>query len=395
MIESIKMTDSYREPKPNKTYVSSSLRDFRDDNRRVRIVSKVIESKDSYAFSQIKDETIIRHKENAKTYIKATFFEESRDLTVLNIQGYSVATDKPHNASFSFVGEEIGKLYEFIKNIKRIPLDSNAPINITDEELRSTILSNQQAINLLKDNEELFLEVIRSSLTKKDIVAIAYRKKQLDIFGSLLNNPEFFESCKQKMNCGDEKVWQRFFEKNPWIFGYSLNYIYLSSFNDTKLEQVVAGYDIATHGKRVDALMKSKGFISNLCFIEIKTHRTALLHNDPYRAGCWRPSNELAGAVAQVQGTVASAIEQIGNKITITDPKGFPTGENVFNYLPKSYLIIGNLSELVNEHGINQEQYRSLELYRKNTNNPEIITFDELYERAKFIVHNAEVQDKS
>lgn len=389
------MTDNYLDPKPDKTYVSPSLKAFGDDNRKVRIVSKVIESKDSFAFSKIKGETIIRHKENAKTYVKATFFEESRDITVLNIQGYTVATDKPHNASFSFVGDEIRKLYEFIQNIEFIPLDSNAPLNINDDELRRTRLSNQEVINLLKDNEELLLEVVHSSLTKKDIVAIAYRKKQLTIFESLLNNPKYFESCKQRMNCGDENVWQRFFEKNPWIFGYSLNYIYLSSLNDKKLEQVVAGYDITTHGKRVDALMKSKGFISNLCFIEIKTHRTPLLHNSPYRAGCWRPSNELAGAVAQVQGTVASAIETIGNKITITDLKGFPTGENIFNYLPKSYLIIGKLSELVNKNGINEEQYRSLELYRKNTHNPEIITFDELYERAKFIVHNAEEQDKS
>ncbi len=389
------MTDNYLDPKPDKTYVSPSLKAFGDDNRRIRIVSKVIESKDSYAFSKIKEETIIRHKENAKTYIKATFFEKSRDITVLNIQGYSVATDKPHNASFSFVGDEIGKLYEFIQNIEFIPLDSNAPLNINDDKLRHTQLSDQQLVNLLKDNEEILLEVVRSSLTKKDIVAIAYRKKQLNIFESLLNDSVYFESCKQKMNCTDEGVWQRFFEKNPWIFGYSLNYIYLSSLNDKKLEQVVAGYDIATHGKRVDALMKSKGFISNLCFIEIKTHRTSLLHNTPYRVGCWRPSNELAGAVAQVQGTVASAIETIGNKITITDLKGFPTGENIFNYLPKSYLIIGKLSELVNKNGINEEQYRSLELYRKNTHNPEIITFDELYERAKFIVHNAEEQDKS
>jgi hypothetical protein len=38
---------------------------------------------------------------------------------------------------------------------------------------------------------------------------------------------------------------------------------------------------------------------------------------------------------------------------------------------------------------VNEEQYRSFELYRRNTAWPEIITFDELYERASYIVNHA------
>ena len=133
--------------------------------------------------------------------------------------------------------------------------------------------------------------------------------------------------------------------------------------------------------------MKTRGIISNLCFIEIKTHETKLLESKPYRSGCWAPSKELAGAVAQVQGTVASAVESLSSEINITDENGNPTGEEVFNYQPKSFLVIGSLSEFTGEHGVNREKLRSFELYRRNTSNPEIITFDELYERAKFIVH--------
>ena len=75
-----------------------------------------------------------------------------------------------------------------------------------------------------------------------------------------------------------------FFEKNPWIFGYGLGYIFLLGLDDKKLEQVVQGHSVASHGKRVDALMKTKGVISNLCFIEIKTHVTELLNTKPYRS---------------------------------------------------------------------------------------------------------------
>ena len=58
--------------------------------------------------------------------------------------------------------------------------------------------------------------------------------------------------------------------------------------------------------------------------------------------------------------------------------------------MPKSFLVVGSLKEFVGEHGVNAERYRSFELFRRNTLSPEIITFDELYERARFIVHQHE-----
>ena len=135
--------------------------------------------------------------------------------------------------------------------------------------------------------------------------------------------------------------------------------------------------------------MKTKGIISNLCFIEIKTHATELLESKPYRSGCFAPSKELAGAIVQVQGTVASAIENLSSRINLSDSDGNPTGEEILNYQPKFYSVIGSMGEFVSEHDVKKDKLRSFELLRKNTSNPEIITFDELYERAKFIVqHN-------
>ena len=183
-------------------------------------------------------------------------------------------------------------------------------------------------------------------------------------------------------------MWQKFFEKNKWIFGYGLSYIFLSNLDAKKLEQIVQGHNVSDFGKRVDALMKTKGLISSLCFIEIKTHETPLLQNKSYRSGCWAPSKELTEAVAQIQGTVASAVKSLTHKISISDESGNPTGEEVYNYLPRSFLVIGSLSDFTNEHGTNEDQYRSFELYRKNIMTPEILTFDELFERTKYIVRN-------
>jgi antiviral defense system Shedu protein SduA len=222
------------------------------------------------------------------------------------------------------------------------------------------------------------------------LVAVGYRKKQLEVYRNLLSDSDYFTTIKAKKECSNEGLWQRYFEKNPWVFGYGLGYIFLSGLDEKKLEQIVQGHSVASYGKRVDAIMKTKGIISNLCFVEIKTHSTTLLDSKPYRSGCWAPSKELAGAVAQIQGTVASAVDSLSNKINVEDKHGNPTGEEIFNYQPKSYLVIGSLNEFSTEHGINKDKFRSFELFRKNTVNPEIITFDELYERAKFIVHHNE-----
>jgi hypothetical protein len=382
--------DNYENPKEGKTYISPSLPSFGDGTEKVRIASKVIESPDSYAFGTIKDEVVLRHKEGAKSYIKAKFVEEPRGLFLLNIQGYTIATDKPHNASFSFIGSEIEKLLEFIQNILSVTFKNDRAVNITDEELRNIVLSNNQARRLLKENEEVFSEVIKSEITKEDIIAIGYRKKQLDVYSELLTNPEYFEDIKKRKQTTKEGLWQRFFEKNKWIFGYGLSYLFLSSLDEKKLEQIVRGHDVASFGKRVDALMKTKGLISSLCFVEIKTHESPLLQRNPYRSGCWAPSQEVTEAVAQIQGTVASAVKSLTQKISLSDAHGNPTGEEAYNYLPKSYLVIGSLGEFTNEHGVNEDQYRSFELYRKNIITPEILTFDELYERTKYIVqHNA------
>lgn len=378
--------DNYQDPESGKTYISPRLDDFSNPERKVRIATKLIEHTNTYAFAMIKEELVLRHKTDAKSCITAKFFEDDRRVFVLSIQGYTVATGKPHNASFAFIGDEIGKLVEFLNHIQAMPLQTSGPLRIADEDLRRVVLSNVQARALFQDNQELFAAVLRSEITKDDVVAVGYRKRQLQAFQRLLEEPDYFEEVKARKQCSSEAVWQKYFEKNPWIFGYGLSYIPLSGLDEKKLEQVVHGHTVSEHGKRVDALLRTRGVISSLCFVEIKTHKTALLQSQPYRQGCWAPSPELSGGVSQVQGTVALATETIRTKLSLTDETGDPTGEEAFNYSPKSFLVAGSLQEFIGDHGVNQERYRSFELFRRNTINPEIITFDELFERARFIV---------
>lgn len=382
--------DDYQTPKPGKTYISPSLKSFGNKDRRVRIASKVLPSENGYEYAKERDEVVLRKKPDAATHIKAKFLEDTRQVFVLTVQKFMSESGIPYGTGFSFVGDEIGKFCEFFSNIQSVDFKRKGSINITDDELRRIALTTQQAKHLVSDNEELFSEVLRYSLTKRDVVAIGYRKEQLETFRKLLTDADYFEELKSAKKCSDEALWQNFFEKNQWIFGYGLDYIYSSSLDEKRLEQVVRGHHVGQSGKRVDALLKSKAIASSLCFVEIKTHGTPLLQRKPYRVACWAPSDELAGAVAQIQGTVSYASETIVGKIRVSDSDGFPTSEEIFNFKPKSFVVLGDLRQFANEHGINEEQLRSFELYRGNTVQPEIVTFDELYERARHIVAASE-----
>lgn len=156
------------------------------------------------------------------------------------------------------------------------------------------------------------------------------------------------------------------------------------------MEQAVVGHDPTGKGKRADALMKTRGAIEALCFVEIKSHDTPLLGKAAYRPAAWAPSDDVSGGVTQVQVTVENAIRRLREKIEPVDDQGDPTGEELFSYQPKSFLVVGCLNDLRSEHGINVEKYRSFELYRRNVARPEIITFDELFHRAKFIVEHVD-----
>lgn len=380
-------SEIHRNKLTSKTYVSPQVA---TKEGALRIASKVIDSEGLH-FAKVKDEIVLRRTETGRIEIVAKFLEDSRNLTVLTIQSFNGNTGNPHRTSFSFIGSEIPKLLTFFQNIAAVEFKSGEKVNITDSELRKLVLSKEQVTSLIHDNPDVFAEAVQAELTKEDIVALGYRKKQLATFHKLLEDPEYFEQVRvSKRASGDEALWQLFFEKNQWVFGYGLSYFFVTGFQDQKLEQVVQGHDLLSHGKRVDGLMKTRGIINSLCFVEIKKHSTSLLDTSAYRPGCWAPSKELSGAVSQVQGTVAAAMQRLYGLIRPDNKGGDPTGEEVFNFKPRAFIVVGSLSEFTGEHGVNTDKLRSFELYRNSISGIDIVTFDELYERSKFIVEAAQ-----
>jgi len=364
--------------------------EIREIIRPLRIISKKMDYQEGHQFIKDGKEVSLRITPGGKQEIIAKFYEDTRGITVLTIQKYTTETGVPHKSYFSFIGHEIDILYNFIRNIALIPIKSAEKDKIDDRLLQEIVLSREQALDLLLRHPDLIQEIVENQITSTEIINLGYRKKQLDVFERLLADDTYFEKMKYRLgkNKRDEDVWQDFFEKNTWIFGYGLDYIFNTPLDERKLEQVTSGSSIWNAGKRVDALLKSQGIINSLCFAEIKTHKKPLLkqHQTPYRSESWAVSDDVVGGISQIQKTIQKSIENIRAKIQIKNVGGELTGEEVYLYHPKSFLIIGSLKEFEGDHGINEDKYSSFELFRKNIINPEIITFDELFERAKHII---------
>lgn len=393
----------HKNKNPDKTYISRAIEasSFKSDSegeiikeiKNIRIVSKVLDSDEQYTNAKVKDEIVLRKTSGGRQELIAKLVEDSRGIFVITFQKYTSPSGMPHNASFSFVGEEIEKLIRFLLSLEFVPLDRGTSSSISDQELKKIISSKEKTKQFIIDNQEVITELLRTELTKEDIVTLGYRKKQLDIFEKLLNDNGYFKALKlQYKVLRDEDLWQKFFEKNTWIFGYGLGFIFNTPLENKKLEQVVSGFDFNNSGKRSDALLKTKGIIESLCFAEIKTHNTNLLKQvkNSYRPETWQISDELSGSIAQVQRTIQKSVENISTKTEIKDKQGVLTGEILFMYSPKSFLVIGKLDEFKGEHGINEVKYSSFEMFRQGLTKIDIITFDELYQRAKFIIKNSE-----
>lgn len=284
-------------------------------------------------------------------------------------------------------------LVSFLQECRELTLpESNFRIVEKDSAEIAKLLVDSDKTQVL----EALRSVLGSTLTQAELDIVANRKGQLETFHKFLYDPEYFEEQRTELqrqgrDSKPEAVWQRFFEENPWIFGYGLNLVACASYDDQKLEQITTGASkFGGAGKRSDGVLRTRGVVSSLLFCEIKRHDLPLLAATQYRKpDVWTPSHEVIGGVSQVQKTVEKAVRGIGEFLHKQyDPDGTPTDLVVSTVRPRQVVVIGLTDEFAVNGELNREKVSSFELYRRSVNDVEVITFDELYERACFIVQD-------
>lgn len=285
--------------------------------------------------------------------------------------------------------EQSGRLLDMLRALGSIPIEGDTTVRVDDDLLRQ-VFEDPSAIQAVYDKDpERFRALIESDAQANDVIALQRRREVVATMRLWLEDDDAFAAASADAG-GPEHAWQRLLEDNPWVLGVGLAGQLLTSWDEEKLEQSVVGRSIKGVGKRVDALLRTAGIVRSLVFAEIKHHKTDLLA-DQYRKGCWRPSNEVAGAVVQVQQTVHLAVNDLGDYIQDQDADGSLLGTGTFILRPRCFVIVGCLDQLTGEGGGPiPDKVRSFELFRRNLYEPEVITFDELLARAEWHVEQAE-----
>lgn len=342
-------------------------------------------------FSIISEESIDNEtkyiiKVAPRTQIKVVYSNNSNDARTLEIT-------KIVNGTKS---QKI-RLDKICMNQLKVFLSFLIDIDVSSFNEKQTLLSsNNGNAEIFKDfmrvmengeGEDVLKEILASeNITSHDIVSTGYRKSQLEIFRMLLDE-DYIAAYKanilNKPSTKDETAWQEFFTLNQWIFGYGLDYrfqgILQKEFHASDTD--AAGKD----GVISDFLLGDKRFTS---FVEIKLPTTPLFKNSQNRAGCWKLSPELLDSYSQILEQKACGEIKVEQK-ELFDEDGKTITQRACD--SKTFLIIGSLTDLEESKGSAKEKkikLKTFELFRRDSRNVEIITYDELYERAKFIVEH-------
>lgn len=381
----------------SRTYLSRSFplrrTNSSDDGAPARFVCKVFDPATQSMIDRELDEWVIRTTRAGRYQIKLLVARDPGNVKELWIQRVPApGTSGAVTNLLNLKQPEAGRLIEFLRTLDALPVEGDTTVRLDDDVLRDLLADPDSLSRLYRRAPEQLREMIRADTSAQDVLAVEARRQQVERFRRLLDDDAYFDSEVAAVGRGrPEAVWQRLFEANPWMLGVSLTGQLLTAWSDKRLEQVVVGRSVRTVGKRTDALMRTSGRIRSMVFTEIKTHRTPLLHNE-YRPGCWSASSELVGAIAQLQGTVHRAVAEIGERLATVDEDGVEVpGDFTYLLRPRSFVIAGHLSQLTGESGgHHQDRIRSLELFRRQLREPEILTFDEVLARAEWALDLSE-----
>lgn len=273
---------------------------------------------------------------------------------------------------------------DLVQAVLENPESYNELIRVGGKDLLNTLASvannSPEGVNLLnefidtiKDLEgsqriDILTSIRNQNLSKDDLNILTGRKEGLNIFSKNLLEETIWT----------EPHWQKFFEANTWIFGYGLDYKFFKILQrEAKVSNVTVGGEEQVI---VDFLVGTNNFTT---LIEMKRPDTPLFSSNSNRSGSWQLSDDLTHAVSQIleqkaQWIIKSQVAQHDKERKLIKQK---------TYDPKAILLIGNCDQFSGEDLDQIIKAKTFELYRRNLKDIDIITFDELYDRANFIVN--------
>lgn len=303
--------------------------------------------------------------------LKALFWESNRGVGHLAFQRFNVNGKPIHNKKTLLLGrQELNGLMGFLGKIEAVELHGVDGARFSPEAARQLLEGFDLPVDLLRERSADVVEFLRHDIAAPEVVALARRRDKLAELRDLIDTDPSEPEC------------QSWLEDEPWVLGFGAAPQFLHLVG-AKLEQVVAGFDIDSSGSRPDALMRTAAQLSALVFVEIKRPGAPLVKTSRYRPDVWEPEVDVVGGVAQLHTATDKARRTIGDRHRVKDSDGFETGVIAELCRPRSVLVVGRLDSLCNDGGHpHHAKFRSFESFRRSLREPEILTFDELINRA-------------
>ena len=342
-----------------------------------RFIRKIFGEQESCEIVRVKGEFILRCSPSGRDQTKVIVHDNDNERIGFVIEKFRGDTGNPiKDTSFSFYNNEFHELLEFLNLVRFIDLSNKSNFKLSLSDLKEKVLVSKtdkgliDAFSNLKGDERIsLLEQIRDrKLTKQDLDILSGRKDGLEIFRQkLLVDRDW-----------DEPQWQKYFEENTWIFGYGLDYRFLSIL---QREASVSDSDLDGSNTAItDFLLGSTDFT---VLVEVKRPDTTLFESSKNRSKSWRISTKVFDAISQILAQKAAwEIKSAGKNY---DKQGEQIQQKTSD--PKSILIIGSASQFVDNPRDQEIKQKTFELFRRDSRGVEILTYDELYKRAYYIVN--------
>lgn len=242
-------------------------------------------------------------------------------------------------------------------------------LDARDDDFLARLIAKSSPVISVKLTKDEQSEAVKRVADNKDAIA----KDQPQTLIKLRNDIELvtleqliqkFEEMFGKRLTEDR--WQALFNENPFILTLAFGYPIIKIQDQAS----VGGRKISGIGEKVTDYLVKHGISNNAALFEIKTPGTRLLNKTPYRDGVYTPSSDLAGAVNQMLDQKHKFQKEIA---------GIKDNSRIYDL--ESYAVHGVL--VIGKTPDDSDEQKSFELFRGNSKDIAIVTFDELLEKLK------------
>jgi hypothetical protein len=387
---------------------------FDSENQDIdKLIIKETFSKDNcfiYNGSEIIGGFILINKPTVKTILKVLFYKSKIDNKYLPRLEFrkednngNLTKSKGNDVIIKFSDGDEARIFwnvmHFLQGFKEL-------VDLGDFHSKYQAVSFDSYLVDFKNKDkakkfrELYSLTENIKLSKHEIQELLFPQRRNTIhwfyaFLKDLQNKEgvkAFEGYRKKhliKENGEEAIWHHFFKNNDWIIGLNVDIKFI---RDLLSKQSIGNANSKGVGSpEVDLL----GISYFTTLIELKTSKTRIFKSEKStksRANTWDFSNEFIEAYSQI----LSQRSEISEAKDIEDDDGLIVDTKKHRILdPKAVLVIGNRN-LEFPH-IRKSEYDiktdCFERIRRDSRNIEIITYDELFERAFHIVFSEKLPE--